>query len=88
MSPKHKVMEQHDGMMEVVEDDQLWIRTQRYWTTGILGTVYQTYIDVLNVIEESCLDEESKQNEKDQVLDARKKAFGDDYRYYPPWRKF
>ena len=39
-------------------------------------------------IDESTLDEDAKIIEKECVLQARKKAFGDDFKYYPPWRKF
>ena len=45
--------------------------------------------DALQIIEETELEERKKENEKAEMLQARKKAFveGDTFQYYPPWRK-
>ena len=88
MSRKHKNIEQLDGNVDFEDDDQLFLSTERYWSTGILGSCYQTYLDALELLDESTLEENAKKVEKDKVLDARKEAFGDQYMYYPPWRKF
>ena len=70
------------------DDNQLLLSTERYWRTGILGSTFQTYLDVLIMIDGSTLEEDDKNIEKELVLKARKEAFGDDFMYYPPWRKF
>ena len=36
----------------------------------------------------SYLDDEEKKIEHAVALDSRKEAFGEQYIYYPPWRKF
>ena len=69
------------------EDDILYISTENYWKRGFLSSVYQSYINALQLVEESDLDEKEKKIEKDEILCARKKALGDGYLYYPPWRK-
>ena len=45
--------------------------------------------DALQIIEETELEESKKENEKVEILQARKKAFveRDTFQYYPPWRK-
>ena len=91
MGHKHKNIEQLDGFSEFEneeDDDQLLLSTERYWRTGILGSTFQTYLDVLIMIDGSTLEEDDKNIEKELVLKARKEAFGDDFMYYPPWRKF
>ena len=56
-----------------------------YWTEGKLGTVFQTYLDAIDVIESGDFKEDFKDVEKPKVLEAKKQAFGTDYLYYPPW---
>ena len=87
MGRKHKSIPQLDGTSEL-EEDERFISTDRYWKTGVLGSCFQTYLDANEIIDESTLDEDAKIIEKECVLQARKKAFGDDFKYYPPWRKF
>ena len=43
-------------------------------------------IDANQLIDESSLDEKDKEIEIAAVLSARKEAFGDEFKYYPPWR--
>ena len=40
------------------------------------------------LIDDSYLDDEAKKTEHAVALDSRKEAFGEQYIYYPPWRKF
>ena len=65
--------------------DDKYVKTFHYWEKGRLSTVFQTFLDVLDVIENSDLTEESKELEKSKVLAARKKAFGKDFVLFPPW---
>ena len=37
------------------------------------------------IIEESELDQDDKENEKAKPLEARKTAFGNLFKHYPPW---
>ena len=55
--------------------------------SGYLGTAYQSFLDVLDIIEESELSETEKVTEKQKALDSQKNAFGENYKYYPPWDK-
>ena len=79
-------MEQIDGCVDMVEDDK-YTSTRHYWKEGRIGTVFQTYLDVLDIIEKSDLNEDGKQNEKSKALEARKVAFGTSFKFFPPWSK-
>ena len=48
--------------------------------------MYQTYLDAEEMIDESDLVEADKDREKFKHLEARKSAFGPQFRYYPPWK--
>ena len=87
MTRKHPNIEQLDGnsTIEDLEKDEQYENTKHYWKEGYLGTVFQVFIDANKIIEESHLGSECKNAEKDKVLDARKRAFGDNYKYFPPW---
>ena len=88
ISRKHKDIEQLDGSDSVSDDmdvDDKYVKTLHYWEKGRLSTVFQTFLDVLDVIENSDLTEESKELEKSKVLAARKEAFGKDFVLFPPW---
>ena len=50
------------------------------------GTAFQSYLDVLDILETTDLTEDEKHIEKEKVLEARKEAFGPEFKYYPPWR--
>ena len=75
MAKKHENLEQVDGNEEI-EDDYIYSETEHYWKTGKLGTIYQTYLDVNEIIKSSNLSEESKDDEKAKALEERKFAFG------------
>jgi hypothetical protein len=80
ISRKHKDIPQVDG-----ESSVSCRLSDRYWNEGKMSGTYQTYIDVLDDIKESTLDEEEQQIEVKRATEARKLAFGDDYYLYPPW---
>ena len=50
------------------------------------GTAFQSYLDVLDILETTDLTEDEKHIEKEKVLEARKEASGPEFKYYPPWR--
>ena len=82
----HKKIEQLDGGDSVSDDERdKYKKTVHYWEKGKLGTVFQTYLDVNDIIENSDLTEVSKDLEKAKVLAARKEAFGKDFKHFPPW---
>ena len=89
MTRKHGKIDQLDGLasedIDEIDDDKEYTRTKHYWKTGWLGTVYQSFLDANQIIEKSDLDEGSKVEEKEKLLEARKLAFGDNYRRVPPW---
>ena len=58
----------------------------RYWKTGILGTIFQTFLDASLIVERSDLSKDNKAVEKAKILEARKHAFGQHFRNYPPWK--
>ena len=79
---KHTIIEQLDGndsLRDDMDEDDKYMKTVHYWEQGMLGTVFQTYLDVVDVIEKSDLTEEMKDLEKTKVLAARKEAFGKDF---------
>ena len=87
-SRKHSKIEQLDGNDDGgTDEDREYDETINYWREGKISTIYQSFLDVNAITEESDLEEHEKKMEKEKVLEARKEAFGDDlYRYYPPWR--
>ena len=50
--------------------------------------MYQSFLDVNEIIEKSGFNEAVKQVKKDKALASRKEAFGEDYPYVPPWKKW
>ena len=90
MTRKHASMEQIDGNDSYVgddldKDDEKYSGTSQYWKTGKLDTVYQVFIDANDIIDSSDLTEESKNDEKEKILNARKTAFGPNFSFVPPW---
>ena len=57
-----------------------------YWIKGKIGRSYQAYLDANQIVEESNLGEEEKDNEKKLILLSRKEAFGENYKFVPPWK--
>ena len=84
---KHKTIVQLDGSNKLEEDDYKYCATSHYWKEGQIGTGYQTYLDALDIVEESDLSEDTKHVEKAKVLEARKEAFGSRFKFYPPWSR-
>ena len=68
-------------------EDEKYAETEKYWKTGILSTAFQSYLDANKLIDRSDFTEKEKEDEKAKILEARKLAFGDDFRFVPPWRK-
>jgi hypothetical protein len=61
ISRKHAQMEQLDGGNSVSDDldddEDKYMKTIEYWKRGWLGTVFQTFLDAVDVIENSDLTE-------------------------------
>ena len=76
MARKHSRIEQLDGNSSVndasEEDDEKYKGVKHYLHTGLLGGGYQTYLDALDVSDESDCKEEVKVIKKEKVLAARK----------------
>ena len=83
VSRRHADIEQ---LNSIAADDK-YLDTEKYWRTGNLTTIFQSFLDCNEILESIDLTEEDKMLEKEKVLNARKCAFGDDFKYYPPWRK-
>ena len=87
MSRKHENIEQVDGNTDSDDfGDKEYLETDRYWKTGILGTIFQTFLDASLIVERSDLSKDNKAVEKAKILEARKHAFGQHFRNYPPWK--
>ena len=76
----------HYGASEDNDDNDKYIGTHNYWKTGRLTTIFQSFLDANDIIESSNLNSEMKIIEKETVLEARKLAFGKDFRHFPPWK--
>ena len=89
MARKHTTLDQIDGNISVASidevDDEKYSGTIHYWKTGRLSTVYQSFLNATDIIENSNLENKIKVKEKEKILQARKLAFGDDFRNVPPW---
>ena len=88
MTRKHLNIEQIDGNDSDNEDfeDEEYLGTDQYWKMGILRTIFQTFLDAMDIIKKSDLLEENESIENDKILEARKRAFGADFKYYLPWK--
>ena len=91
MARKHCNIEQIDGNNTIGsddndDDDDKFEGTLNYWKTGRLGSVFQCFLDANNIIESINLSPDVKVIEKEKILEARKQAFGEDFRYFPPWK--
>ena len=84
MTRKHNSIEQLDGCDDLEENDK-YLSCSNYWKEGQIGTVFQTYLDAIDIIDKSDLREDDKDVEKSKVLEARKQAFGTNFRFFPPW---
>ena len=71
-------------------DDELYKRTEDYWKRGTLGTgmgIVQRFLYATTIIDESDLNEEEREKEKDALLGARRDALGDGFVNFPPWHR-
>jgi hypothetical protein len=88
MTRKHSKIEQLDGCISVSEDleeDEKYYGTRDYWKEGRIGTAYQTFLDAIDIVDESDLAEETKEVEKIKVFDARKCALGTNFNCFSHW---
>ena len=85
MAKKHSKLDQLDGNFDENDDDENYKRTKHYWKTGFLGSGYQCFLDAEKLIEESDFDDADKEKEQIKLLEARKSAFGDNFKHFPPW---
>ena len=86
MSRIHSKIEQLDGNADHdSEGDENYEGSKHYWMKGWLGGAFQSFIDANKVLEECDLSEDDKNIEKAKVLNARKLALGDNFKYFPPW---
>ena len=86
MTRKHASIEQIDGAIGDGKEDLQYDRSDYYWKNGRIGISYQTYLDILDIVESSDLSDTEKKHEKAKVTEARKKVFGNNYKHYPPWK--
>ena len=86
------IVEQVDGNATLTDDDvaedDKYSDTSHYWKTGLIETEFQTFLDANEIINSSNLSEVTKEIEKTEVLEARKCAFGENYKYVPPWKQW
>ena len=55
-----------------MEDNNRYENTEEYWREGRLGNANFTYVDAIHLIEHCDTSEDSKEKEKDNVLEVRK----------------
>ena len=56
-------------------DDEKYAGTLHYWKTGRLGTVFQSFLNGNEIIENSSLETDVKTIEKVKFLETKKLAF-------------
>ena len=88
MTRKHLNIVQIDGNHSDNEDfeDEKYSSTDHYWKTGNPGTIFQTFLDANDILKKSNLSKEDKAIENDKIIEARKRAFGPDLKFYPHWK--
>ena len=81
---KHKDIPQLEWDIESERDTDDW------WDNNSTESmkIFQTYKDVLEEIQESSLTEEEKSIEIERATEGRKKGFGNNYIYFPPWKEY
>ena len=58
-----------------------------YWARGRIGVTYHSFLDANSIIDTTdAISEEEKLEEKEKLLEARKKAFGNSFSQFPPWK--
>ena len=87
MGRKNKNIEQIDGSTDVVEIDEKYDQSEKYWKTGRPGIAYYTFLAANSVLDASDMLEEEKLKEKNKILEARKATFGSSFHQFPPWKK-
>ena len=87
MGRMHSRIEQLDGCNDNENEDTKYKHTSHYWKKGYLGTAFQAFLDATDIIEESDLPDVIKKHEQKKVLNARKEALGENFKYFPPWDK-
>ena len=83
ISRKHEEIPQLDGESPDESDTDCWWIDQHNESLKC----FQTYIDVLKDIDNSTLSEQEKSEEREKVTNGRKSAFGDNFKWFPPWYK-
>ena len=57
MARKHSWLEQLDGnildVSEDVSEDEKYAETEKYWKTGILSKIFQSYLDANEIVDRS-----------------------------------
>ena len=76
MGKLHKAIIQVDGNASL-EEEIVTSKTSRYWSTGVMGMMFQTYGDVIKEIMESELEEDEKSNEIEIAKKSRLKSWVD-----------
>ena len=87
MGRKHVNLPQLDGCADEIQLDNKYENTEHYWEKGWLGVAYRTFLDANFLIEKCEIAEDEKEKEKQKILDARKAAFGVNFKNSPPWSK-
>lgn len=88
MTKKHSKIEQLDGNSDTIEaENDDYQSTKHYWASGYLGTAYQTYLDAVKIIDNSDMNECEKEKENFKILEARRQAFGPNFKNFPPWSR-
>ena len=83
MSRKHGKIEQLDGAIDdSLVNDERYDRSSYYWERVRIGISYETYCDIIKIIEESDIAVKEKETEKEKVTEARKKTFGQNYKHF------
>ena len=67
------------------EFDDCYEESKHYWKSEYLGQGYQAFIDAKKVVDESSMVDQEKKFHIDAILEARKTANGEHYKYFPPW---
>ena len=87
MSRKHGKIEQLDGANDnSLIDDEIYEQSSYYWEKGRIGISYETYCNIMKIIEQSDITAKEKEAEKVKVTEARKKTFGKNCKHFPPWK--
>ena len=76
---------QYDGNDSLDQTDEAYDGSKHFWANHYLGGAYQSFIDANEVVRHVDLEEDLKQDLIADIVESRKTALGNNFRFFPSW---